>query len=153
MKDKILRFLQMLPKNNHVYLSLPELSDRKNFLREVECSRKLHYPWVYPLSNIQEYNRYVGHIDCVSHISFFIKTTKENRLAGVINISEIVKKGFQSGYLGFYAFEKSHKQGFISQGLSLVLYFWFYQLKFHRLEANIQPQNKESIQLIKSKNF
>ena len=44
--------------------------------------------------------------------------TESRELAGVIHISEIVRGGFCSGYLGYYAFAPHHGQGYMTQGLS-----------------------------------
>ena len=55
--------------------------------------------------------------------------------------------------MGFYAFREFSGQGLMSEGLSLFLYFYFKKLKLHRIEANIQPENFKSINLIKSKKF
>lgn len=58
-----------------------------------------------------------------------------------------------SGYLGFYAFKQCSGQGLMTEGLSLVLNVCFKKLKLHRLEANIQPENLKSINLIKRLRF
>jgi ribosomal-protein-alanine N-acetyltransferase len=72
----------------------------------------------------------------------------DNRLAGVINIGEPVMGVLQSGYLGFYAFAGCERQGYMSEGLVLVLDKAFTMLGFHRLEANIQPANIGSESLV-----
>lgn len=41
----------------------------------------------------------------------------------------------------------------MSAGLKLVLHSVFTELKLHRLEANIQPGNIKSIQLVQSNGF
>lgn len=41
----------------------------------------------------------------------------------------------------------------MSAGLKLVLRHFFEEMKLHRLEANIQPENKRSIQLVKNNGF
>jgi ribosomal-protein-alanine N-acetyltransferase len=61
--------------------------------------------------------------------------------------------GFQSAYLGYYAFEPFAGRGLMRMGFELVLTTAFRKLKLHRLEANIQPQNKASIALVRSCGF
>jgi len=74
---------------------------------------------------------------------------KEN-IVGVFNVSEIVRGLFQNAYLGFYVVaDFSGKGYYMSSGLKLVLGKIFNKLKLHRIEANIQPDNIQSIQLIK----
>jgi ribosomal-protein-alanine N-acetyltransferase len=74
-------------------------------------------------------------------------------LAGVINITEIVRGFFQGAYLGCYGFVPYIGHGYMSEGLSLVLRRAFRGLRLHRLEANIQPQNKASLRLFSRAGF
>jgi ribosomal-protein-alanine N-acetyltransferase len=79
--------------------------------------------------------------------------TDDGELAGVINISEIVRGVFCSGYLGYYAFVPHAGGGYMRSGLAAVLRLAFRQYKLHRLEANIQPDNRRSIALVRSLGF
>ena len=45
------------------------------------------------------------------------------------------------------------RQGYMTEGLRLVLKHAFSKLKLHRVEANIQPENKGSIALVKRVGF
>jgi RimJ/RimL family protein N-acetyltransferase len=76
-----------------------------------------------------------------------------NELAGVININEIVRGAFCSGYLGYYAFVPHHGCGYMTQGLRAVVSHAFRRLRLHRLEANIQPDNEASRRLIQRLGF
>ena len=60
---------------------------------------------------------------------------------------------FQNAYLGFYAVADFAGKGYMSAGLKLVLANVFNELQLHRLEANVQPDNMQSIQLIKKNGF
>jgi ribosomal-protein-alanine N-acetyltransferase len=83
----------------------------------------------------------------------YLIRTEENDLAGVINISEIVRGGFLSGYLGYYAFVPFNDRGYMTQGLKQVLRDAFRNLRLHRLEANIQPGNAASRELVRRLGF
>jgi ribosomal-protein-alanine N-acetyltransferase len=79
---------------------------------------------------------------------------KDSReIAGVINVSCILRGNFQNAFLGYYAFAGSAGQGFMVEGLRLVLRHAFEKLKLHRLEANIQPGNAASIGLVRGCGF
>jgi ribosomal-protein-alanine N-acetyltransferase len=94
-----------------------------------------------------------------------IRTTGPNRrrllvcsrvdgaIVGVINVSEIVRSAFQSAYLGYYAFRPHAGQGYMTEGLALVLRHAFGTLGLHRLEANIQPGNRASRTLVRRLGF
>jgi hypothetical protein len=77
----------------------------------------------------------------------------EGLTAVLVNVNDIVRGSFQSAYLGYYAFEPFAGRGFLRAGLSLVIARCFGELRLHRLEANIQPDNARSIALVKSLGF
>lgn len=79
--------------------------------------------------------------------------TEENELAGVININEIVRGTFCSGYLGYYAFVPHSGRGYMTEGLRAVITQAFRALRLHRLEANIQPDNESSRALVQRLGF
>ena len=72
---------------------------------------------------------------------------------GVINVSNIIRGTFQSAFLGYYAFSDYTGQGLMQEGLRLVLAHAFRKFRLHRLEANIQPRNAASVQLVRSCGF
>ena len=142
-----------LPKSRRTYLCLPKVEEMAEFLSAVKESMELHHPWVEAPSSEDKFEQYIQRINFDSHLGFFIRQRSDRQLIGVVNINEIVKGVFQSGYLGFYAFKKCSGQGLMTEGLSLILDVYFKTLKLHRLEANIQPENSKSISLIKRLNF
>jgi ribosomal-protein-alanine N-acetyltransferase len=79
--------------------------------------------------------------------------TPDNDLAAVINISEIVRGNFCSGYLGYYAFVPHNGRGLVKRGLQVVLTEAFRVHGLHRLEANIQPDNEASRHLARTLGF
>ncbi len=60
---------------------------------------------------------------------------------------------FQNAFLGFYAVADYAGKGYMSAGLKLVIREIFTELKLHRIEANIQPENSSSINLVKKNGF
>lgn len=60
---------------------------------------------------------------------------------------------FKSAYLGYYAVVDQAGKGLMSQALKLVLTEIFTSLGLHRIEANIQPTNTASIQLVSNNGF
>ena len=71
----------------------------------------------------------------------------------MININEIVRGVFCSGYLGYYAFVPHDGRGYMRTGLAAVLRLAFRSYGLHRLEANIQPGNGRSIALVQGLGF
>jgi ribosomal-protein-alanine N-acetyltransferase len=76
--------------------------------------------------------------------AFLIVRNDNDAIAGVVNMSQIFRGPFQTAYLGFYAMQGEEGQGLVREGLRLVLGIAFREMRLHRLEANIQPENARS---------
>ena len=135
-----------------ITLETPSLKHRDEFLAAVARSHKLHYPWVSPPDGPQAFADYLKRLKSPNFEAFAIKT-EAGELAGVINISEIVRGSFLSAYLGYYAFVPHNNRGLMTHGLEAVLHKAFRELGLHRLEANIQPENQASRRLVKGLGF
>jgi len=78
---------------------------------------------------------------------------EDGAIVGVFTLSQIFRRGFQSAYLGYYAFEPFAGQGYMREGMRLVLRHIFRVMKLHRVEANVQPGNDRSVALAKKSGF
>jgi len=133
-------------------LHRPSLRGKKEFLDCVKRSESLHHPWVYPPSTPLAFEEYLKRLRSVAQLGYWIRT-EEGQLAGVFNVSEIVRGNFLSGYLGYYAFMPHENRGYMKRGLAAVVSNTFDYQGLHRLEANIQPGNKRSRALVQSTGF
>ena len=136
-----------------VRLERPSTRRQREFLAAVRRSRRLHARWVAPPASAPAYRAYLARVRRPNQGSYLLIRRDTNALAGVINVSEIVRGNFQSAYLGYYAFAPHAGQGLMSEGLAQVIDEAFTRLKLHRLEANIQPANLASITLVKRLGF
>lgn len=136
-------------------INIRELSyeDENNFLKMTIQSQVLHHFWVKPPLNHEEFIEFYNRFAQSSTHKSYIAYTQNNDLVGVFNISEIVRGCFQSAYLGFYASSLFAGKGLMREGLQQLLRQAFVELQLHRIEANIQPENKRSIYLVKSNGF
>jgi ribosomal-protein-alanine N-acetyltransferase len=64
-----------------------------------------------------------------------------------------VRGPFQSAFLGYWVGATFRRQGYMREGLPLVLKRAFGALALHRVEANIQPHNAPSLALVKGAGF
>jgi ribosomal-protein-alanine N-acetyltransferase len=142
-----------MPSPPRVLLRPPNAEDRDAFLAAVRRSRSLHHPWVQPPSTAERYDAYLRSLGQPSRAGFFLCLRETGDLAGVVNLSEIVRGIFQSAYLGYYAFVPHAGQGLMAEGLTLALREAFGRMRLHRLEANIQPENRASIALVEKLGF
>jgi len=134
------------------YLQTPAPRHEHEFLAAVVRSRRLHGSWVTAPSSSAEYRMYLKERLGPRHFKYFV-CSELGEICGVINLSEIVRGSFQSAYLGYYALVPHAGKGFMSAGLELVLGCAFGELGLHRVEANIQPKNQRSIELVKRAGF
>ena len=130
----------------------PRAEDEDSFLIAMHNSQMLHQPWVSSPQTPQDFKNYIQRVQQSNQKSFFILNQTGN-IAGVFNISEIVRGFFQSAYLGFFAVADFAGYGYMSAGLKLVLQSVFEGMALHRLEANIQPENSASIRLVNNNGF
>jgi RimJ/RimL family protein N-acetyltransferase len=122
------------------------LDDAEDFLAAVKRSERLHHPWIWAPANKLAFETYVGRAaqDCLRYGVW----VSGSELAGVVNVNAIIRGAFQNGSLGFYAFEGYQRRGYVFSGLRQVVSVAFDEVGLHRLEANIQPDNERSRQLV-----
>ncbi|HMJ14499.1 MAG TPA: GNAT family N-acetyltransferase [Polyangiaceae bacterium] len=133
-------------------LETPSMQHTRLFLDAVRRSRTLHGRWVSPPATLAQYREFVRRFSMPTHIGHFV-CTPEGALAGVINVSEIVRGAFCSAYIGYYALAPHDGRGYMRDGLRVVIGLAFKRYALHRLEANIQPDNLRSRVLVKSLGF
>jgi ribosomal-protein-alanine N-acetyltransferase len=136
-----------LARGERVFLRPPEAEDREEFLTAMRQSRGLYRPWVMPPLDGPAWEAYLARTCRPGFVGLLACLREGGAIAGVFNLSEIVRGVFQSAYLGYYAVAPFAGRGYMTEGLHLVLRHTFEKLKLHRLEANIQPGNRASIAL------
>lgn len=137
---------------NSIRLIRPSARYQEEFIEKAAMSRTFHGPWVQPPRSKPEFQSYLKICQRKTNEAFWLLHSKHS-LVGVVNVSEIVRGCFQSAYLGYFLFEFAAGQGHMTAGLRMVLDRSFGHLGLHRLEANVQPENLRSIQLIRRLGF
>jgi ribosomal-protein-alanine N-acetyltransferase len=84
---------------------------------------------------------------------FVICRPEDDAIVGLINFSQIFRRGFQNAYLGYQLFAGFTGRGYMTAAVSLAVQFAFNVLKLHRIEANVQPKNRKSIAILKRNGF
>jgi [ribosomal protein S5]-alanine N-acetyltransferase len=133
-------------------LERPSMRRATAFMTAVRRSRRLHGRWTRPPATLDQYRAFLRRARKASSACHLV-CTDDGELAGVINISEIVRGAFCSGYLGYYSFTPHAGRGWMRAGLAAVIRLAFRKYGLHRLEANIQPENERSIALVRSLGF
>jgi ribosomal-protein-alanine N-acetyltransferase len=140
-----------------VYLKRPAQSGADAFVAAVNASRRLHGAWVNAPATRAAYRQYVARfgkpLRAATHAGFVAARVDDDAPVGVLNLSEIVRGGFQSAYLGYYALAPHAGKGYMTEALALLLDAAFRELGLHRVEANVQPGNRTSIRLVQRAGF
>ena len=135
-----------------VLVRAPTPVDREAYLAAMRSSRTLHGPWLGPATN-ETFDRLLRCVEDERYEPGLVCRLEDGAIVGFININEIVRGLFQSGFLGYAAVAGYAGQGYMREGLGLVLAHGFADLGLHRLEANIQPGNAASIALVRGAGF
>jgi [ribosomal protein S5]-alanine N-acetyltransferase len=142
-----------LERGERVCLRLPTAADAKEVTATVRASRHLHRPWVYPTDTKTAFDGYIRRTKERDYVGLLICRSSDDRIIGMANLSQIFRGNLQGAHLGFWASAEFAGQGYMTEGLRLVLRYAFKRLRLHRLEANVQPENQKSKALIKRSGF
>ena len=137
----------------HVFLRPPTGGDGDELIKLARASRKLHRPWVAPPDSAEAFAGWLARVRESRNASFLVCRLEDGAVVGVYNLSEIVLGGFRSCYCGYYAHAGHSGNGYMREGLELLLRHLFRTLRLHRIEANIQPENNPSVALVRGAGF
>jgi [ribosomal protein S5]-alanine N-acetyltransferase len=135
-----------------VLISPPSPADAEEFISAVLASPGLR-PWADPPASTDRFEAYLDRAARGDQASYLIRHAECGSLVGYANISNIVRGGLQSGYLGYGGFASHAGRGLMTEGVGAVVRAAFDQLGLHRVEANIQPANLPSISLARRLGF
>lgn len=130
------------------------VGDEEEFVRLARVSAGSHHPWMSLPVTGEDFRFYLGRFaDPLAAEGLLVCVRETGVIAGHISINSIIRGRFQNGSLAYAAFAPSAGRGYMSEGLGLVLRYAFEELRLHRLEAQIQPGNHDSIRLVRRHGF
>jgi [ribosomal protein S5]-alanine N-acetyltransferase len=127
--------------------------DAQEFIGLMHASRAFHRPWSAPPSDLDAYDVYMERASSDDFEALGVRRVEDGALVGYMELSQIVRGRFQSAYLGYNAGAVHAGQGFMREGMELLLRHAFEELRLHRVEANIQPENAASVALARGAGF
>jgi ribosomal-protein-alanine N-acetyltransferase len=136
-----------------VFLRTPTRRDRDEFISLMRASRTFHSPWATAPTDDERFAAYLADARRADFEALLLCRTEGDAIMGFFNLSQIVRRGFQSAYLGYAVGKPFAGQGYMREGLELVLRHAFTTLRLHRIEANIQPANSSSLALARGAGF
>ncbi len=142
-------------KNITLSITVKKVSpkDENEFLRAARASRLRHQAWVRVPLTANAFRRYANEMRTDEDLAFVVRRNDTGAIAGVVELQDIFMGDFKNAYIIYYAFEGQQGQGLMRQAVTEVIRIAFSKLKLHRLEANIQPENKASKKLAKACGF
>lgn len=150
----------VLARDDGIYLRHPTQADCREYLELRRDSEAFHQPWEPdPPAGADLYSPaayalfLAGHGKPARRERLFVCREKDDRILGLVNISEMVGGCFQSAYLGYWVGAAHANQRVMRRALPLVVRHAFESLGLHRLEANIRPENEPSIRLVRGAGF
>jgi ribosomal-protein-alanine N-acetyltransferase len=129
------------------------VADQDEFIAAMRASRSVHRPWVYMPETPERYVAYLARVQDPRYEPFLACRAQDGAIVGFLNLSEIVRGGFKNAFLGYGGVAAYAGQGYMTEAMRLLLREAFTRLDLHRIEANIQPDNKPSIALAKRCGF
>lgn len=128
-------------------------ADAGEFIQATRASRSLHHPWIDPPDTSERFASYLEHASRDDQAVYLVRHVGCGGLVGYVSVGNIVRRAFQSAYLGYAAFVGHEGRGLMAVSLREVIALAFGELGLHRLEANIQPANLRSVALVRRLGF
>ena len=144
---------KVLELGERVYLREPANRDGPEIVASNRRSRALHRRWVRPPTDSKAFARWMARCRQPNVKCLLVCRPDDEAILGVFVLSQLVRGMFHSAYLGYFAEQPYSGQGYMTEGMRLVLRHIFTDMLLHRVEANVQPENAASIALIKRSGF
>ena len=142
-----------LESGARTFLRRPCSDDEAEFIQLARASRRLHRSFARPPDNPTAFRAWLARADQLTVQIHLLCRHEDDGIAGVLNLTEIARGPLQSANLGYYVFAPHAGQGYMREGVELVLARAFVALGLHRVEANVQPGNTASLRLVLSSGF
>lgn len=144
---------QLLKNQPRIWLDKPKIEYAREFVAAMRDSRGFHHPWLTAPVDPEAWCVYLERLERQSEAGFLIRLAGDDSICGVVNLHVITYEALCSAYLSYYMVKKHAQKGYMKDGLGLVIEHAFGEMGLHRLEANIQPGNEQSVRLVESLGF
>jgi ribosomal-protein-alanine N-acetyltransferase len=142
-----------LPKGKLIYLREPTVEDFDEPAALYKSSRRLHRGLVSPNFSRADLDELLKRNLGDDYESLLICVNESDAIAGAITLSQIFRKAFCNAYLGYLLGANFIGKDYMTEAVRLILKHAFVNLKLHRVEANVQPHNAPSINVLKRCGF
>ena len=145
----------------HVYLRPFQADDYLQWMTLRQQSRDFLVPWEGAWDDdALKQDTYNMMIDRYTHEAmmdksyyFAVVKRSDETLLGGVQIADIKRGAFQNGSVGYWVGRPYARHGIMTTALPLLLGYSFLQLKLHRVEAVVHPDNGASLGLLEKLQF
>ncbi len=134
-------------------LRLPRASDGAGYVALNRRSKRFHAGLASPPREAAAFRELLRRNRHPQYKCWLILRRADRAVIGAVELSQIVAGKFRTAYLGYHIGAPFARQGYMREALVAVLRLAFGPLRLHRVEANIQPRNRASIELVKTLSF
>lgn len=117
------------------------------------ASQRFHRPWATAPTDDERFSAYLVDAGRDDFEAMLVCRGEDDAILGFFNLSHIIRGFLQSAFLGYAVGQPHSGQGYMREGLKLVLRRAFSELRLHRVEVNIQPENHASLALARGAEF
>ena len=104
---------------SRVYLRQPTRADQEEFIDLMRASRAFHSPWATAPTDDERFSAYLADARRADFEALLLCRASDGKILGFFNLSQIVRRGFQSAYLGYAVGKPFAGQGYMRDGLEL----------------------------------
>lgn len=145
------RLILKIPNEITIEQVLDYYRDNRKFLEPFEPKREDEF-FTYRQQSIDLYND-TFHYEHGTALKLYLCLKNSNRIIGILNFSQIIMGPFKSCYMGYSLLESYLKKGYMIEAVKKGIEIIFDNYGLHRIEANVMPCNKPSINLLEKLNF
>lgn len=153
------RTLSLYKKTKNLIIRPFELHDHENWLQAHSSMRPAQNEWdesnwkdsELTLSKYKKFVKTYAQLRAQDKFyNFGIFRKDDGVLVGTLSLMDVSRGVFQNAYLGYRIFNNYWGLGYGTEACAAALVLAYKDLKLHRVEAGIAPDNKRSIRLAKT---
>ncbi|MDX2133093.1 MAG: GNAT family protein [Planctomycetota bacterium] len=142
------------------FLRLPTGADRDEWVKLREISERHLLPWDPTPPGMDEpppadilFGKLLSTCDTEHSRRYLICAKDSGGIVGQVSLNQVFRGPFQNAVAGYWIGAPFTRRGYMADALRTVLAHAFQDLRLHRVEANIIPQNVASIALVRAAGF
>ncbi len=136
-----------------VRLRAPRAADAAELIRLNRASRRLHRRLVAVPRRAEQFASYLRLCREPDYVGLLVCRIADGAIVGAVNFFDVERGIARAACVGYYVGAAFAGQGYMTEALDLALRHAFERLGLHRVEAAIEPDNAESIRLVRRAGF